>query len=121
MLHQSSLINIQLLGMDCSLLNVEDNDVLVNIIFIEQNDFEDHASYDHQLPGPNWVDFLIRSHVKGHFICLSAHLQIKSGSSEVLFVPYKPLHPFKGTSDGTTRDNTVRSGWNKRVNVTQHS
>lgn len=96
-----ALSNIEMFGVECVLLNVEDADIRVNIVFCEYHDFQDLASYDSTVDIPNWASFLLDQHVMGRKLILSAHLIVKAShrNNSVVSVPYVPFRPIKGVNN----------------------
>lgn len=101
-----SVCSIELFGVECGLLNIEDADIRVNIVFSEFHEFEDHANYDREVQLPNWVTFLLERYVPGRVLPLSAHLVVKASRTNrhVRAVPYKPFQSMKGVANGHTVD-----------------
>lgn len=93
-----AISNIEMFGVDCALLNVEDADIRVNIVFCEYHDFQDHQNYDLSLELPNWASFLLDQYVMGRKLILSAHLIVKAAHrhNSVVVVPYVPFRSIKG-------------------------
>lgn len=92
-----ALSNIEMFGQECALLNIEDADIRVNIVFAEYHDFHDHRNYDLNVELPNWAGFLLDQHVMGKKLILSAHLIVKAANrnDSVVVVPYIPFRPIK--------------------------
>lgn len=92
-----AISNIEMFGVDCALLNVEDADIRVNIVFCDYHDFQDHQNYDLSLKLPIWASFLLDQHVAGRKLILSAHLIVKVAHrrDSVVVVPYVPFRPIK--------------------------
>lgn len=93
-----AVCNIEMFGVPCALLHIEDQDIRVNIVFSEFLDFTDHRNYDATMVLPNWATFLVDKYVMGKKLVLSAHLIVKANQrcNSVVCVPYVPFRPLKG-------------------------
>lgn len=99
-----TVCNVRVFGLECGLLNIEDMDIRVNILFAEYHEFDDWSRYDRNVALPNWVDFLLDRHVMGKKLVLSAELVVKANRTNRLvyfspFTPFSKLHEAHHGSD----------------------
>lgn len=93
----ATVCNVRVFGLECGLLNIEDTDMRVNILFAEYHEFDEWNHYDRNVALPNWVSFLLDRHVMGKKLVLSAELVVKANRNNRLvylspFTPFSKLH-----------------------------
>lgn len=99
----TSVCNVRVFGVECGLLNVEDADIRVNILFAEYHEFDNWDRYDRNVALPNWVDFLLDKHVMGKKLALSAELVVKANrvNLPVYLAPFAPFNKLQEEHHGS--------------------
>lgn len=98
-----TVCNVRVFGIECGLLNIEDTDIRVNILFAEYHEFDGWNSYDRNVALPNWVEFLLDRHVMGKKLVLSAELVVKANRHNrlVYFAPFTPFSKLQEECHGS--------------------
>lgn len=106
----ATVCNVRVFGLECGLLNIEDADIRVNVLFAEYHEFDSWEHYDRNVVLPNWVEFLLDRHVMGKKLVLSAELVVKANRSNrlVYFAPFTPFSKLQEDHHGSDHSVSAR-------------